>query len=144
MTDHPYRNPATMKEKAAQLVEDRRNSTMLGRAQLDLMETGGRYARSSQVVSSTGAPTYPAAADWTQADPGLEPALGYSVEDQEPTGEIHERESIRRADIASPPQRQRDDSASVVAQPNDPGVAEDLDAPPSSRSSAPNIWRRPI
>jgi hypothetical protein len=52
-------------------------------------EAGGRFAKvnPSTVIGSMPLPQYPRAATPFQSDPvGLEPPLGYSVEDLEPTG----------------------------------------------------------
>lgn len=147
--------PLTQAEKAAILVEDRRNSTMLGRSQLDLLELGGRYARQSQVVGGTGAPEYPAASGWTQDPGGVEPPLGLDISAVEPVGEIHEvNASIERRALTSLPSTTKcgDDSASTSATSSDVAVRTmaganapspaDVEQPRPSHPKP--VFRRPV
>jgi hypothetical protein len=52
-------------------------------------EEGGRFAKPQQVIGTT-APEYPAGPNWAADPVGVEPPLGFSVEDHEPVGEYAE------------------------------------------------------
>lgn len=89
-----FRNDASQKERAAVLKNDFRAKTLQGRAVAELqMEERGRFARNVNVTAATGAPTYPAASDWTQDHLPIEPSLGFDVNAQEPVGTIAEIEA---------------------------------------------------
>jgi hypothetical protein len=150
-----FRNNASYKERVEILKEERRQNTMLGRSQLDLLELGGRYKRQSQVIG-TEPPIYPAASSWTEQDPGLEPVLGYSIQDQEAVG--------TQAEIAASLERSRasagslttthDDRASTLLPPladvvrstgDDAGGRKASPAGASPVSTKPKpVFRRPV
>jgi hypothetical protein len=55
------------------------------------------------VIGATATISYPqqtAGSPWKEEPIGQEPPLGYSVEDQEPVGELHER-NARPGDVAA-------------------------------------------
>jgi hypothetical protein len=143
-----------MKEKAQVLANDRKANTMFGRAMLELeQERVGRFAKAAQVTAAEPAPEAFPAADWTRADPGLEPVLGYSVEDLEPTGTCKEvQASIERSRASDASRTERDSSARVVAplpSPNSPahetgGDADDQPVRSSSVSQPKPVFRRPV
>jgi hypothetical protein len=86
-------NNSTRKERAEMIRQD----TYASRAALDFeLENKGRFSKPATVIG-TEPPIYPAASGWTQQDPGLEPVLGYSVEDQEPTGTQAEIQASKQA-----------------------------------------------
>ena len=60
---------------------------------LGLENSTGRFASKPVVTGQTKAVEYPAASSpWSaQANPGIEPSLGYSVNDMDVTGEAHEQ-----------------------------------------------------
>jgi hypothetical protein len=94
MSNHPTPTTnATMKEKAEVLGNDRRAATYAGRTSADLdLENAGRHAKGNTVIGADGVeyPTLPEGNPWRNDPTGVEPALGYSINDQEPTGETHE------------------------------------------------------
>jgi hypothetical protein len=93
-------NPAdeiSQREKRRILAEDRKASSYMAHAAANVDEDrGGRYAaieKPSTVVgaSSISYPTQPEGSPWANDPIGLEPPLGFSVEDHDPVGELHER-----------------------------------------------------
>jgi hypothetical protein len=92
--------PPTQEEKLAALLNDqklrkanRRDDTFQSRAVADFDIPLGRFTERERatVVGSEGAPNYPSASPPLQNDPVPdEPALGFSVEAQEPCGEAFE------------------------------------------------------
>jgi hypothetical protein len=80
------------------MAEERRGRTYMGQAQHMEPELGGRFAKVN-TTTVTGAtpgsvyPTQPANSPWNNDPCPPEPSLGYSVEDQEPIGEMFERGS---------------------------------------------------
>jgi hypothetical protein len=73
-------------------------------------ERGGRYAAGSgskaSVVGTSpiSYPTQPAGSPWAKDDAPAEPPLGYSVDEQEPVGEMFERASTSAApEVGEPP-----------------------------------------
>ena len=141
-------NNSTLKERAAMIRQD----TYASRAANDFeLENKGRFVKSTTVVGATGAPEYPAAAPWVGADTGLEPPLGYSVEDQPPQGEVWEvQASIERSRATSIPHGEHDDSASVSSTSGDDtertmaGVrSNDVVERPRPSQPKPNVWRGP-
>jgi hypothetical protein len=151
-----YRNPASMKEKAQVLANDRRQNTMHGRALTELDQLmQGRFAKPTEVTGTEATPEAFPAAEWTRQDTGLEPVLGYSIEDQEPTGTQNEvQASIRRAGAADPsPPR-----SAIEAPATDPpladvvrsvGAAADEMASPRVGAAPistkpPTVYRRPV
>jgi hypothetical protein len=74
----------------------RDRATYFGRAQADLAEAGGRFARPKPTVTSgaggAGVPTQPATSPWARDPVGQEQPFGYSVDDAPIVGEAHEVE----------------------------------------------------
>jgi hypothetical protein len=109
-THRPYRVDATQKEKLAILKNDQRvrsGSTFLDHTH---SEEGGRFAKPTNVIGSTPTPQYPMAApNWSVDPTGVEPPLGYDINEVAIVGEPHEiRASLddtaatNVADVASP------------------------------------------
>ena len=103
MTDN--KNPFTQREKAEVL----RNDTYFRRAAvgLDLDSPGGRF-RSEEAISGTTPavhyPKLPSSSPWASDNVGVEPPLGVSIEDQQPTGEAFEVDrSLELATSSSAP-----------------------------------------
>lgn len=153
MTQQPYRNLATMREKAAILKNDRRMNTMHGRAQIELEQLmTGRFARRAEVSGVEAAPVAFPAAEWTCADPGLEPPTGIDINAQEPTGEPFEiNASIERRAASLPStMTERDDSAGVVATSSNNAERPTGDAAKQDAAGAspvptkPTVYRRPV
>jgi len=91
-------NPAdeiSQTEKRRIMIEERRAKTYHGHAMDADLEMGGRYARvhSTTVVGSEPVryPAQPPTSPWHHDPCPPEPPLGYSVDDVEPVGEVHER-----------------------------------------------------
>src|SRR5262249_47299665 len=110
MTQQPFDNPATQKEKLEALRElsvSEPANTMHGRAVAEAEQPQGRFGVLGKVkVVSAGGPTYPGAAGhWNQcADNAVEPALGHSVDAAEPVGTAKEiQESLDKLAAADPP-----------------------------------------
>jgi len=98
-------------------------------------ERGGRYAhagRSTTVVGSSpiSYPAQPAQSPWHHDPAPDEPPLGYSVEEMEPVGEVHERgppassTSLRDAAVSGGPS-DGDVSATSVNKPSRRGECDD-------------------
>jgi hypothetical protein len=72
-------------------------------------ERGGRYANADSRASVIGAspiayPAQPEGSPWHRDPCGTEPPLGYSVDEQEPVGEVFERASTTAApQVEEPP-----------------------------------------
>jgi hypothetical protein len=83
-------------EKAA---TDKRASTYLAMAEAASLEIGGRFRQVSP-MSITGTTPIPhphlPAPSWAGQDNGVEPALGYEIDAQEPVGEPFEQEAAQR------------------------------------------------
>src|SRR6516164_3766724 len=97
-------NPAaeiSQREKRRILAENRqvRASTYLQQAQANIDEDrGGRYAAIEKPATVVGTgpgsisyPQQPSNSPWANDPIGLEPPLGFSVEDHDPVGELYER-----------------------------------------------------
>jgi len=98
MADFPFNNERSQAERQKVLENDRKvRSTYFQHAQTDPdLELGGRFKKLiPSVVVGTGAgpvyPQQPEGSPWAKEPIGTEPPLGYSVEDHEPVGELHER-----------------------------------------------------
>src|SRR5207248_9187978 len=91
MTDatKPFRNNASMKEKHETLKQDTLLSRQRGEQDL---ENSGRHAATNKAkVFGADTMQYPNAAPNWACDPvPQEPSLGFSVEDHEAVGEVHE------------------------------------------------------
>jgi hypothetical protein len=95
-------NPAdeiSQREKRRILAEDRQvRTTYLQHAESSVDDDrGGRFAAIEKSATVVGAapisyPQQPATSPWARDVIGDEPPLGYSVEDHDPVGELHERE----------------------------------------------------
>jgi hypothetical protein len=104
-------NDATQAEKRKVLLND----TYHSRATVDADAPGGRFKASNKTPVS---PTeYPAAAGpWSDpVEPGIEPPLGYSVDEVEPVGEYHEIQASLAATACAPEESCVDPSLSPVA-----------------------------
>jgi hypothetical protein len=101
MTDtRPFHNPASQAERREVL----ENDTYHRRAQNQADDAGGRFAKitPTTVTGVTPTPQYPqlpASSPWASGfDQNVEPALGFDVNAQEPTGTPAEVEaSLNRA-----------------------------------------------
>jgi hypothetical protein len=86
-------------ERRRRLIEERRMRTYLAFAEADALDgAGGRFAalpeQKPSVVGAkaeTSYPQQPEGSPWANEPSGTEPALGYSVEDQDAVGEPHEQ-----------------------------------------------------
>jgi hypothetical protein len=83
----PFINEASQDERYEIVVNDRRVNTYLSHTDPNA-ELGGRYRKlePQSITGQTPIPQAYAGAPWTREDAGLEPPLGWSVEDQEPVG----------------------------------------------------------
>jgi hypothetical protein len=82
-----FRNDTSQKERAEVLKNDRavQKNTFLSHTHSD---EGGRFAKPQTVIGETPTVQYPMAApNWSSDPTGVEPSLGFSVEDHEPVGE---------------------------------------------------------
>src|SRR5262245_23883716 len=80
---------------------ERRGSTYMGQTQ-DLDDYGGRYAKVSRTVVTGTPPTplmpqQPPTSPWAVEPIGPEAPIGYCVDEQVPTGEVHEQAASRVA-----------------------------------------------
>ena len=103
-------NPADdipQSEKRRILAEERRMKTLMGQAQASLDDlAGGRFAHLNKAVITgstpfTPYPKMPEGNPWRCDPVPNEEPLGWSVEDQPPTGEFHELERSRAASSSS-------------------------------------------
>ena len=82
-------------ERRRIMAEDRRGRTYFGQAQHADDDLGGRYAKvhSTTITGSSpiSYPAQPSTSPWHHDPCPPEPPLGYSVDDVEPVGEVHER-----------------------------------------------------
>jgi hypothetical protein len=88
-TRQPFTNSASQSERAQVLENERRarRDTMHNRAMAEFsLEQAGRHAKQSTVIG-TGAPNYPAGPNWSINPTGVEPPLGWDVNQIEPVGE---------------------------------------------------------
>jgi hypothetical protein len=88
-------------ERRRIMAEARRGLTYMGRAIATADEDrGGRFAVEGKSTITGSAPiSYPQMPEgnpWRSDPVPAEPPLGYSVEDQEPVGELHEIEKSKR------------------------------------------------
>jgi hypothetical protein len=93
MTD--YRQNATNEEKLRTLFNDRnvlrQKDTFASRANAELdLENTGRHSKPQQIVGTTPAPEYPAGPNWSPDPTGIEPPLGYDINEPVVVGEPHE------------------------------------------------------
>src|SRR5262245_49810929 len=81
-------------ERRRIMADDRRARTYFGQARHADDDLGGRYAKvhSTTVVGSSPVsyPAQPPTSPWHHDPAPSEPSLGYSVDEQEPVGEVHE------------------------------------------------------
>jgi hypothetical protein len=90
-------------ERRRIVAEERRIRTYHGQAQASIDEDrGGRFAYSGSSTSVVGSspvsyPAQPAHSPWHRDACPPEPPLGFSVDEMEPVGEIHERNEKRAA-----------------------------------------------
>jgi len=93
MTERPYENEASQRERKAVL----KNDTYLARAQATVgEELGGRFQKLAK-TTVTGVPTVPkqpATSPWAEPDPNVEPAFGVDINYVEPIGTRAEQASI--------------------------------------------------
>ena len=83
--------------------------TYHSRAQADVeSELGGRFAKPKPLMSGQ-VPMQPEGSPWAQDPVGLEPPLGYSVEEMEPVGAPHEIERSIAALEAEKQEQEQDD-----------------------------------
>ena len=126
--DRPFINNATRKEREEALRESMLPTTYhrLGQVGADLDEPGGRFREKQTITGEQKAAQYPASSSpWSaQADPGLEPSLGYSVNDMEVCGEAHEIEQSLAAPSSDPAFSQQGAISASVG--DDGGVVSDL------------------
>jgi hypothetical protein len=130
--DRPYNNPATREEKAEalrnekRLKQEREPTTLHALSRLGQDEEGsGRFAPDRYVTGSQAATKYPRqdnASPWSGsgADPGVEPSLGYPIDQMENCGEAFEIEKSLAAS-SDPALSQR-----VRTGVEDDGAASDL------------------
>jgi hypothetical protein len=120
-------NPAdeiSQREKRRILAEDRQvRSTYLHHAESSIEEDrGGRYAATRVSPTVTGAtpisyPTQPAGSPWANDPVPMKEPLGYSVEDHDPVGELHELgDASTVAGNASPVKAEAAAAAATVAR----------------------------
>jgi len=119
--------PPTQEEKLAALLNDqklrkanRRDDTFQSRAVADFDIPLGRFTERERatVVGSEGAPNYPSASPPLQNDPVPdEPALGFSVDQQQPCGEAFEVEkSLASASLPHSPDADAEKGDAVVVR----------------------------
>jgi hypothetical protein len=99
----PFINDTSQAERHETLRNDFKN-TFLSHVH-DAEEMGGRYksVHTQTVVGSQEQIQYPRGPSWSEESAGVEPPLGYSVNDSEPCGEAHEvAESLKSAGPISP------------------------------------------
>jgi hypothetical protein len=76
------------------LRNDARAQTLSGRGSADLdLENSGRFSKPHTVIGTTaGPPEYPAGPNWSADPTGVEPPLGYAIDQHEAVGEPSEIE----------------------------------------------------
>jgi hypothetical protein len=82
----------------ARVRQQQQGTTFSQFAQDEANEIGGRFGahEKSVVVGSAPAPDYPPGPTWCAGDQGVEPALGYAINDAPVVGELHEVEKSLR------------------------------------------------
>jgi hypothetical protein len=83
---------ADQRQRNAQRNKDATTFSQFGASEAKEIE--GRFSarEKASVIGSTQAPQYPAGPNWAADPVGVEPTLGFSVEDHEPVGEYAEIE----------------------------------------------------
>jgi hypothetical protein len=91
-THRPYHQNADQREREQILRNDLRANTFAGRAQAEADDVRGRWAQinKSDVVGATPTPQYPAGPNWSVDPTGVEPPLGFDVNQIEAVGEYRE------------------------------------------------------
>jgi hypothetical protein len=135
-------NPdVTMKEKKEILDNDRkvRAGTYKSLAEAEFQnEYGGRYAAAITKTKVAGSdpsvsyPKQPSSSFWSRDPIGLEPSLGYRIDDQEPVGEKFEIERSLSSAVKAAPET--GDAAVDGPAPEDPSQM--------SRPVTSKRWRR--
>jgi hypothetical protein len=99
---------ATPEDKLRTLLQDQalRNAQRKRDAGTFLSHThsdeGGRFAKPQQIVGSAPVPEYPAGPNWSPQAVGVEPPLGFDINETPVVGEYHEIEkSIERERAAA-------------------------------------------
>ena len=119
-------------ERRRIMAEDRRGRTYFGQAQHADDDLGGRYAKvhSTTITGSSpiSYPAQPSTSPWHHDPCPPEPPLGYSVDDVEPVGEVHER---------GPPS-----IAAAPAVEDVSGGPSDGDASATSFNKPSRMWKR--
>src|SRR5215831_20291940 len=114
-------------ERRRIMLEERRLRTYHGQAQASMNdERGGRYAHSGNSTTVTGAspvsyPAQPAGSPCHHDPLPTEPPLGYSVDEQEPVGEVFERGSTSTPVSEGPAMSAHADDAGVRRAASSPG-----------------------
>jgi hypothetical protein len=94
-------------EKRRILIEERRMRTYHGHALDADLEMGGRFSRvnTTTVVGSSPIqyPAQPPTSPWHHDPCPPEPPLGYSVDEQDPVGEVFERAHSAASPVEPPP-----------------------------------------
>jgi len=87
-----------------------KSDTFFGRALADVeSELGGRWAKPKPMMGGAAMPEQPATTPWSSDPVGIEPPLGFSVEEMVPVGEHHEIEASIAALEAAQQRRDEDD-----------------------------------
>ena len=88
-------------ERRRIMADERRGRTYQGHALDDELDLGGRFAKvNTTTVVGAGPISYPqqpANSHWSRDPVPAEPVLGFSVDEMEPVGEVHEVEASRSA-----------------------------------------------
>jgi hypothetical protein len=134
----PYHNEATQSEKRAIL----KNDSYFARQQSQPDDAGGRYAkiRPSNVTGSAPSqqiPKQPENSPWASDPLGPEPPLGFSVDEMNPVGELHEIEKS----LASLEARESNPTTAVVMA--SPAVEVDRSHASGGRSVVSSAAGRP-
>jgi hypothetical protein len=115
MANHPTQTNASAADKLEALFNEQklRNaerrskdaSTMHERAQAEADDVRGRFAQieKSSVVGSKPTPEYPAGPAWTHDPTGIEPCLGFDINEVPIVGEPHEIQRSLELGPAAPP-----------------------------------------
>jgi hypothetical protein len=110
-TDKPFSSPASPIEKLEVLLSEQRlrNEERKRDAGTFLSHThndeGGRFAKPQQIVGAKPVPEYPAGPNWAPQAVGVEPPLGFDINETPVVGEPWEVEaSLERAEQQASPQ----------------------------------------
>jgi hypothetical protein len=138
----PYTNDTSQRERKETLRNDQRTSTFFDQSKISAALEEGRKALANIHTGSEKFVAYPPQPDtspWSGPQPGPEPPLGYSVEDQIPVGEAFEVQRSLAAQSANDgitPPSEAGGSVPVIVRAGDASALSSTPLTPASGDAA--------